>query len=80
MRVRSTALVDRATHVMLRPPVADTSSWTLVFDGGLRGGEIVLMFADPVDARRVLEVLVDGLPAAGRDAGCSAAQVVRGAE
>jgi hypothetical protein len=62
MRVRATALVDAATHVTLRPPVADTSSWTLVLDGGLRGGEVVLMFADPTDARRMLAALLHGLP------------------
>jgi hypothetical protein len=63
MRVRAIALVDAATHVALRPPVAETSSWTLVFDGGVRGGEIVLMFPGTADARRVLQALVDGLPA-----------------
>jgi 2-keto-3-deoxy-L-rhamnonate aldolase RhmA len=62
MRVRATALIDAATHVVLRPPVAEHSSWTLVLDGGLRGGEIVLMFADPADARRVVAALVDALP------------------
>jgi hypothetical protein len=34
----------------------------LVFDGGPRGGEIVLMFAQP-DAQRVLTAPVDGLRA-----------------
>jgi hypothetical protein len=64
MRVRAIALVDAGTHVAFRPPVADTSSWQLVFDGGLRGGEIVLLFADPADVRRVLAALVDELPGA----------------
>jgi hypothetical protein len=62
MRVRAIALVDAATHVTLRPPVAETSSWTLVFDGGVRGGEVVLMFTDPADVRRVVAALVDVLP------------------
>jgi hypothetical protein len=62
MRVRAIALVDATTHVALRPPVAETSSWTLVFDGGMHGGEIVLLFPSTADARRVLQALVDGLP------------------
>ncbi|GAA0908250.1 hypothetical protein [Pseudonocardia zijingensis] len=62
MHVRATALVDATTYVALRPPAVDTGSWTLVFDGGPRGGEIVLMFAQP-DARRVLAALIEGLRA-----------------
>jgi hypothetical protein len=62
MLVRATALIDATTHVTLRPPVAETGSWTLAFDGGATGGEIVLMFAQP-DARQVLAALVDGLRA-----------------
>lgn len=61
MHLRGIAFVDARTHVALRPPVAESSSWTLVFDGGPRGGEIVLLLG-LVDARRVLAALVDGLP------------------
>jgi hypothetical protein len=64
MHVRATGFVNESTHVILRPPATGTGSWTLVFDGGVRGGEIVLMFADTADARRVLAALVDGLPRA----------------
>ncbi|MGH3586166.1 MAG: hypothetical protein ACRDQ0_07555 [Pseudonocardia sp.] len=62
MLVRATAFIDATTHVTLRPPVAETGSWTLVLDGGPRGGELVLMFAHP-DAQRLLKALVDGLRA-----------------
>jgi hypothetical protein len=59
MHVLATGYVDARTHVSLRPPATETGSWTLVFDGGVRGGEIVLMFADPAAVRRVLAALVD---------------------
>jgi hypothetical protein len=62
MHVLATAYVDSRTHVILRPPATETGSWTLVFDGGARGGEIVLMLAAADDARRVLAALLDGLP------------------
>jgi hypothetical protein len=60
--VLATAYVDSRTHVSLRPPATETGSWVLSLDGGARGGEIVLMFADTADARRVLAALLDGLP------------------
>jgi hypothetical protein len=66
MHVLATAYVDSRTHVSLRPPAAETGSWTLVFDGGVRGGEIVLMFAHADDVRRVLAMLADA-PLPGRE-------------
>jgi hypothetical protein len=62
MRVLASALIDSRTHVALRPPATETGSWTLVFDGGARGGEIIVMFADTADVRRVLAALLDVLP------------------
>jgi hypothetical protein len=62
MHVRTTGLIDSRTYVSLRPPATQDGSWTLVVDGGARGGEIVLMFADTADARRVLAALLDRLP------------------
>jgi hypothetical protein len=62
MHVLATAYVDSRNHVSLRPSAAETGSWVLSLDGGARGGEIVLMFADTADAHRVLAALLHGLP------------------